>query len=247
LPPDPPPIDRVPSGPSEAWRASKAEPWIIERPLAKPMQRLSPDGVKPLLERQAVHRGHTRDWLPRTPLRSLSIAAAAMGRGTSTGSRSATPVGSPSVCETPVPVTAKLVAMRDRALLGRIPKAEDDGCAVSPSALCSQDVGRSLRHSRSVPELKQWTSKGFEFEDVLSAYCSSADTLAASCVTSADKRSSSAMMSKTMPLRGRMASQGSDDSGVDEDAVDISPARKSMNHARRNLVQKISLEPRNIC
>lgn len=208
--------------------------WIMDRPLLKPMMHVTPEGQKFSGALEERHSLQDSQWFVRSDLRSLARSASASCNGTQVNAgrgRSGKPK----------PVTpnirAKLMAGRDRSRKNAVydMEATDD---------CS-----NLERSCSVPELKRWKSKGYEFEDVLNTYCNT-DIIA---VTPASN------LNKTMPAGfwglgdrngtgSRWGTDGECNSTPAALAEDMTSLRKSMmRHATQGIVRRISLDPQSIC
>jgi len=227
--------DRMPRVKSD----SAGTAWILDRPLVRPMMHVTPEGNKTDPAKEDRSPLQNSSWFVRSDVRSLSRTASVVYssfKGAANREKTFTK-------EKPSPVTpnirAKLMASRDRTRKAAL-----------------HDVGGSdniedgsLERSSSVPELKRWKPSGYEFEDVLSAYC---NPTTQGIKPVGDK-----------PLPGRLGLRCNSSSGLrgnttdastydpeNETAMstDIAALRRSMMlHAASGIVRRISLTPQSIC
>jgi hypothetical protein len=203
--------------------------WILDRPLARPMMHVTPQGCSSDMpdagikeERRSLQNS---EWFVRSDLRTLSrtmsiVGSAAAGCYFNRGTRPT--AVSPNI-------RAQLNAAHDRKKL---------------SAAISDDKPSTPVKDRSI---KRWKSReNGEFEDVLSAFCKSAG---------GDKTNStmSGNFASTAPPAFGSRSFSSpvlhdSNEGESPDADDAAAVlRKTRQFATRGLVQRIALDPQVIC
>lgn len=199
--------------------------WIMDRPLARPMMHVSPEGQKSGNVGDERRSLQNSEWFVRSDLRSLSRTASCVFNGIQAGSADRERASKPS------PVTpnirAKLMAAKDRARKTALHDADESDEV--PMEKCS-----------SVPDLKRWRNSGYQFEDVLSAYSNTTDIV---------KISPSTNFNRTVPP-GFWGTSWRADSDLSSPAMsnDISLARKSLIlHAAKGVIKRISLDPQSIC
>jgi len=200
--------------------------WIMDRPLARPMMHVTPEGHKK--EAQDERRSlQDSQWFVRSDLRALnnlSRASVSYVYRSYKGDADRERAGKPS----PVTPNIRAKIAKDRSRKNALYDLED------------QEDGR-LEKSESLPELKKWKPKGYEFEDVLGAYCNG-DVIA---ISPAQK------LNQTMPpgfwgdQKRNSTVEGETDGTMAKDMLEM---RKSiMKHAAQGVVRRISLQPQTIC
>lgn len=207
--------------------------WIMDRPLARPMMHVTPEGNSTIAidDRRPLAAS---EWFVRSDLRSLSRTASVCygsykGRGDLEKGSKPSPV-TPNI-------RAKLMASRDRVRKAALHDVgEVDDIEVS-----------SLDKSSSMPELKRWKPSGYEYNDVLSMYCNATTKIVKPGTPSNDK-----FLSRTMPGGFRCNSSQGNRRGDSDDSptamsTDISALRKSMMKRSADIiVRRISLDPQSI-
>lgn len=232
--------------------ASRSTPWIMSRQLARPMMRLTPDGLMPRITRPMMKR---QDWALRTNMRPLSMTmpanVASQGKLLSTPKtmRSVTQAGSATLSpstirDSPPPsssVSAKLIAVRDRT---RKTPVHDSPVHNRDGDTEDMSPKNYMNKSKSTPELRRWKSGTFEFGDVLDGYvqAKSDESPKNGFYSPVAKQSS-----KTLPPAFFEARARGSRKNTDSDGDGMTETRKSLLHATRSLVQRISLDPQAIC
>mmetsp|Transcript_57979 Transcript_57979/g.109209 ORF Transcript_57979/g.109209 Transcript_57979/m.109209 type:complete len:633 (-) Transcript_57979:96-1994(-) len=249
-------------------------PWVMSRPMARPMMRLTPDGLKSQVTAPVVPQ--RQNWALRTQMRSLSMTSpaklekpakfaspgkmrsvtqefASPGKMRSVTQAGSSAINSPTLSdsrsETPPSVTAKLIAVRDRA---RAQKAAVLESALLSDADSSGDGSKTLMNkSQSNPELKRWKPSSFEFSDVLSDYVQSrSDNMAsttAGLFSPPVKKQSRTLPAAIFEDAIRAAPSPTNRNGKARGGVPDLQKRSLQASASRVFVQRISLEPHVIC
>jgi len=222
-------------------------PWIMDKPLHRPMMMLRPDGCK-----NATSNGEKRpfrgsDWIMRTNLRSLMDV---------------TPVLLPS--------GRRLAAPGELMALGRHREVTNERTssmtAVTPSSPVSpvrtklpttivqkvaafgSGTAKDLLRSSSMPEMSRWrppSTSHFEFETNATVGSSASQSLL-------DSQKAFLRSAGQKPVFEAYCGSSTKGSRLDGElprlvANETSPVRAAMLHATKGLVQRISLDPHKIC
>mmetsp|Transcript_123545 Transcript_123545/g.193882 ORF Transcript_123545/g.193882 Transcript_123545/m.193882 type:complete len:579 (-) Transcript_123545:114-1850(-) len=193
--------------------------WIMDRPLAKPMKSVRPDGGGASTgtpddgERRTLQGS---EWFVRSDLRELTRTMAAVyGSASLAYNHSSRAVGRSRPKAVTPNIRAQLNAARDRK---KLDEAEGD---------------QNESNAKLSPEIKRWKpQRSIEFEDSLSLFCRE----------SGDKK----LLTRTTP--GMFSSNSTGNVEMDaECSEEVSLLRRTMMHATRGVVQRISLDPQTIC
>lgn len=197
--------------------------WIMDRPLARPMMHVTPDGAKKEEVADDRRSLQSSEWFVRSDLRALGRTAQVCYRGI--GRMADRERGVPS------PVTPNI-----RAKLGQSRKSpvhDVDG------------IDETLSKSTSLPELKRWKPTGSVFEDALAKTLldgvSQNKTAPAGFFGGGRKSSNSTIYN----MDGDLPDGSPMKSGVTRDLASI---RKSLiRNATQGIVQRMQLAPQSIC
>mmetsp|Transcript_25430 Transcript_25430/g.64658 ORF Transcript_25430/g.64658 Transcript_25430/m.64658 type:complete len:580 (+) Transcript_25430:184-1923(+) len=192
-------------GRSEAY----AEPWTANRQLAKPMQKVSETGVKPLKEATTTNRG---EWFRRSHMRSLSMASpqAQQIRLASTGPMGRLAVLSPDGAFNPMIVD---------------PLRQSGAAVHAADGLGGAGGMRGMQRNMSTPDMERWKTRRSACNDALPSLTPTHD----------------AGGRRVMDPHKRLGMVPDDEEMLDER---MSPVKKNMLHACRNLVQRIQVDPK---
>jgi len=213
MPPDPPQAASVAS-PSKG-QSVRSEPWRGDRPLPRPMQRITPEGLKPLAARASTQKNEEppksrAEWFQRAHLRSLSMSNLAGRNSPGTGNSSAA------------------------STAGRLAVTPDSSRRMTSVGNEAPEITTRATMIRTNTEIVRWkTTNCVEFKDVLNVHCEEGKSSSGNGLNTPPQKQIRKSMS--------MSNIASNDLGETEP---ISPIRQSMLRATRGKVQRISLEPK---
>jgi hypothetical protein len=213
------------NGDSRVLVRSKTDPgggitaWIMDRPLAKPMRSVKPDGSNNASNDEAHEDSERRtlqgsEWFVRSDLRDLSRTMTAVyGNAALAYSNASRSLGRTRTKAVTPNIRAQLNAARDRK---KLEEAEGDA---------------NEAKGKASTEVKRWKSqRSIEFEDSLTKLC----------------KGENKSMSRTAPGLFSSSSTGNIDmEGATSEEVSL--IKRTMMHATRGVVQRIQLDPQTIC
>lgn len=227
--------------------SASVTPWIMDKPLHRPMMLLKPDGCRAASSTGERRPFHSSDWIMRTNLRSLLDVTPVL---LPSGRRVAAPGGllplgrnrqvtneRAAKCTPVTPSTPKSPART------KLPAA-----IVQKVAAFGSDTAKDFHKSSSMPELSRWkpqSNSHFDFETNTTMGSSASQPLF-------NSQMPALRAAGAKPIFEEVCAAASHGSRLDGELPRLvgnnsSPVRAAMLHATRGLVQRISLDPQKIC
>jgi len=248
-------------------KTPSAEPWVMARSLARPMNRLTPDGVVRLTPDGAKEAVDGAD--PDSPLparwRPLNWTRSINMRSVSSTNLAATAPAA-EIASVGTTMKAKLLAYhRDRA---RKAALHDNPPMESDNEDKLKTIAYSHKKEAATPELKRgnrWRASSFEFEDVLTDLIKpkkdalnmtlpanfKSPTMNASPSPGTKRRHDrpKTVMPMTLDDAPQLSRAAGGRSGaqMEEKKSESTEVKSKMMHATRNLVQRVTLDAQTIC
>jgi len=220
--------------------SAKVTPWIMDKPLHRPMMVLSPDGCRAASSTGERRSFSSSDWIMRTNLRSLLDVTPVL---LPSGRRVAAPGGL-------LPLGRNRAATNERtakctAVTPSTPKSPARTKLPTPPvqkvAAFGSDTTKDFPKSTSMPELSRWKPpNNSHFESTLGS---------SSSQPYFNSQMPALRSAGAKPIFEAVCAFGSNGSRLDGELprLNASPVRAAMLHATRGLVQRISLDPQRIC